>query len=202
MALTRARVVAGDPVLGERVREAIRQDLVQRRAPAAVAADIVDMRARIAADKGTADIWNIKQVRGGLIDLEFIVQYLQLISAHDDPSVLATNTAAALAALARAGRLAPGVAEDLLAAFGLYHELTQRLRVCLGDPADPRSASDGLKRRLAAAAAVPDFPVLEATLAETERRVQGRFETIVVAAAGEAGERAAPDARRNAAPQA
>ena len=43
------------------------------------------MRARIAAEKGTDNIWDLKQVRGGLVDLEFIAQYLQLAGAAVAP---------------------------------------------------------------------------------------------------------------------
>ena len=60
-------------------------------------------------EKGTADIWDLKQVRGGLVDLEFIAQYLQLVSAADHPGVLDQNTLGALARLSKAGviRLTP-----------------------------------------------------------------------------------------------
>ncbi len=43
------------------------------------------MRARIEKEKGTKDIWDLKQVRGGLVDLEFIAQYLQLVHAATAP---------------------------------------------------------------------------------------------------------------------
>ena len=54
------------------------------------------MRARIEKEKGTRDIWDLKQVRGGLVDLEFIAQHLQLVHAADHPTVLNQNTVAAL----------------------------------------------------------------------------------------------------------
>jgi glutamate-ammonia-ligase adenylyltransferase len=46
-------------------------------------------------------IWDTKYIRGGLIDIEFIVQYLQLKNAHDNPNILATNTSDALKRLAK-----------------------------------------------------------------------------------------------------
>ena len=58
-----------------RVEAAIRDVLVRPRDRAKIAADVRDMRARIDKEKGTDDIWELKQVRGGLVDLEFIAQY-------------------------------------------------------------------------------------------------------------------------------
>ena len=42
---------------------------------ARLAPDVRTMRAKIATEKGTEDIWELKQVRGGLVDLEFIAQF-------------------------------------------------------------------------------------------------------------------------------
>ena len=85
MALTRARAVCGPPELRAQVEAAIRTSLVRPRDRAKIAADVRDMRARIAEEKGTDDIWDLKQVRGGLVDLEFIAQYLQLVHAAAHP---------------------------------------------------------------------------------------------------------------------
>ena len=65
------------------------------------------MRARIDKEKGTEDIWDLKQVRGGLVDLEFIAQYLQLVHAAQHPGILSPNTVTALTNLDR-GRSSAG----------------------------------------------------------------------------------------------
>ena len=88
LALTRARVVSGPPPLRAAVEQAIRNALTLERDPARIATDVRDMRARIEKEKGTEDIWDLKQVNGGLVDLEFIVQYLQLVHAHERPEIL------------------------------------------------------------------------------------------------------------------
>ena len=85
MALTRARAIAGPSGLRARVDEAVRASLVFPRDKAKIAADVIDMRERIAKEKGTDDIWDLKQVRGGLVDVEFIAQYLQLVHARSQP---------------------------------------------------------------------------------------------------------------------
>jgi glutamate-ammonia-ligase adenylyltransferase len=66
-------------------------------------------------------------------------------------------------------------AEILRPAVQLYHDLTQILRLCLPGKFDPKTAGAGLLRLLARAADVPDFPTLDATLAETQAKVRESF---------------------------
>src|SRR2546423_6779446 len=116
MALTRARVVSGPPALGAAVEKAIRDALLKPRDRAKTAADVRDMRARIEKEKGMRDPWELKGARGGLVDLEFIAQHLQLVHAPDQPRVRSQNTVDAFENLARAGVLEPGAADPLLPA--------------------------------------------------------------------------------------
>lgn len=78
MALTRARVLCGDAQLSARIQACIDQVMRAPRDPASTAADVRDMRARIHREKGSEDIWNVKAVRGGTTDVEFIAQFLAL----------------------------------------------------------------------------------------------------------------------------
>src|ERR1051326_135448 len=109
MALTRARVVSASPGFAPRVEEVVRDTLARRRDPAAVAADVLEMRRAIAQEKGEGERWDLKYAAGGLVDLEFIAQYLQLVHAADHPEVLDTTTARVLDKAWAAGLLA---AED------------------------------------------------------------------------------------------
>jgi glutamate-ammonia-ligase adenylyltransferase len=180
LALTRARVVAGAPQLKVVVEAAIAEILKRRRDRAKVAADVRSMRARIEREKGSKDPWDLKQVRGGLVDLEFIAQYLQLVHAADRPDVLSQNTLQALSNLERAGCLPLPAADALLPAARLLNNLTQVLRLCQDGPFTPRTAPDGLKLQLARAGDAPDFPRLEAELAARELAVAALFDQLVV----------------------
>ncbi|HWB45687.1 MAG TPA: bifunctional [glutamine synthetase] adenylyltransferase/[glutamine synthetase]-adenylyl-L-tyrosine phosphorylase [Hyphomicrobiaceae bacterium] len=184
LALTRARVISGPPKLRATVEAAIRNVLARPRDAWKIAADVRDMRARIEREKGTADIWDLKQVRGGLVDLEFIAQYLQLIHAAKHPDVLNQNTVAALAGLHAAGVLPAGVADVLLPAARLINNLTQVLRLCLDGPFEAAKASHGLRQLLAAAAGLPDFARVEADLAAHEAAVAELFRRLVAAPDG------------------
>ena len=54
------------------------------------------LRRRIAQEHGTEDCWQVKHVRGGLVDLEFLAQQLQLIHGPDMPGLLLGDTALVL----------------------------------------------------------------------------------------------------------
>ncbi|MCC7253733.1 bifunctional [glutamine synthetase] adenylyltransferase/[glutamine synthetase]-adenylyl-L-tyrosine phosphorylase [Hyphomicrobium sp.] len=179
MALTRARVVSGPAELRRKVEEAIRDTLVRPRDPAAIARDVLDMRARIAAEKGTEDIWDLKQVRGGLVDLEFIAQHLQLVHAARHPEVLDQNTLAAYRKLAAAGLLPAANADQLKRATRLIHNLTQIIRLCIEGSFDHATAPSGLKALLARAGDAPDFTALERHLRETLAGVEVQFGRLI-----------------------
>jgi glutamate-ammonia-ligase adenylyltransferase len=179
MALTRARVVSGSPALAAKVEQTIRAVLTKPRCAERTAAEVRAMRARLAKEKGTQDPWELKQVRGGLVDLEFIVQHLQLLNAARQPQILDQNTFAAIGKLNRAGLLAPQACETLVAAARLLNNLTQILRLCLDGPFDPLKAPEGLKALLARAGEAPDFGRLQAELAAREAAVAALFEALV-----------------------
>ncbi len=179
MALTRARAVCGPPDLRARVDAAVRTSLVWPRDRAKIVADVLDMRARIAKEKGTDDIWDLKQVRGGLVDVEFIAQYLQLVHAAAHPQVLDTNTVGAFRKLRNAGLLAPAHADVLIPATRLLHDLTQILRLCIDGRFDPATAPNGLKDLLARAGDAPSFAELEGRLRDNLAAVSGLFGEIV-----------------------
>jgi len=179
MALTRARVVAASPGFGARVEAVIREILRRPREPVLIAGDVVEMRSAIAKEKGDKDRWDLKYAAGGLIDIEFIAQYLQLVHAHALPDILDTSTARVLDKAWALHVLSVEEAEILRPAAQLYHDLTQILRLCLTGPFDAKTAGSGLLRLLARAADVPDFPTLDATLIETQAKVRASFVRIL-----------------------
>jgi len=179
LALTRARVVSGPDPMRQAIDATIRSVLTRPRDRAAVAGEVHEMRRRIAAEKGSADIWNLKQVRGGIVDLEFTTQFLQLVNAAERPDVLDPNTEAGLTKLAKAGVLDQADAELLIPAARLYQSLTQILRLCLEEGFDANDAPQALRELLARSADMPDFSTLEATLRETLLRVHNAFNRLV-----------------------
>lgn len=179
MALCRARVIAGPDDLTERVTHAITHTLSAARDRAKIAADVTDMRARLAKERKSTEPWELKHVRGGLVDIEFIAQYLQLVHGHEHPEILNTHTRTALTRIAEANLLPPETADMLVRAIALNHNLTQVIRVCVEGVFKPAEAPSGLRSLLARAGDAPDFPALEAELIESQRRVREAFEQIL-----------------------
>jgi glutamate-ammonia-ligase adenylyltransferase len=179
MALTRARVIAGSPGLCARIGALISDVLRRARDPARIAADVIDMRRAIAAERSDQERWNLKDAAGGLIDIEFVAQYLQLVHAAANPELLDPSTVRVLEKAARLGVLSPQDADVLRPAARLYHDLTQVLRLCVSGPFAPKTAGPGLLRLLVHAADLPDFATLDAHLRETQARVRNSFERVL-----------------------
>ena len=183
MALTRARVVSASPEFRARVEEEIRDVLCTPRDRGIIARDAIEMRAAIAEEKPDDERWDLKYAKGGLIDLEFIAQFLVLAYAPDEPSIIHTNTGRVLEAAQAHGLIEKEDAETLRAAFTLYHDLTQVLRLCLTRKFVRAEAGPGLLSLLARAGELPTFATLDAHLVETQAKVRKAFEKIVGGAA-------------------
>jgi glutamate-ammonia-ligase adenylyltransferase len=179
LALTRARVVAGDEALRPALDAAIRAALAAPRDAAKTRADVLDMRRLMVKEHKATSLWDIKRVRGGLVEVEFIAQTLQVIHAADHPGILDHNTHGALLKLRDHGLLAPADAESLIAACDLYHRMTQLLRLCVDGPFDPASAPLGLKQAAARAAAMPDLAATESLLRDMQAAVAGIFDRLI-----------------------
>src|SRR6201995_3732789 len=92
MALTRARVISASPAFRARIEAVIRDALIRPRDADAIAHDVSDMRRAIAQEKGEDDPWDLKNAAGGITDIDFIAQYLQLVHAAARPEILDVDT--------------------------------------------------------------------------------------------------------------
>ncbi len=179
MALTRARVISAPPDFRAGIEKIIRDVLTRPRDAGVVASDVAEMRRAIALEKGEDDVWDLKYAAGGLVDIDFIAQYLQLVHAAAKPDILDVSTLRVLENATRLGVLAQSAAETLRSATHLYHDLTQILRLCVSERFKPESAGEDLLRLLARAGDAPDFSSLEARVKETQSEVRRVFRTLV-----------------------
>ncbi|WP_018262891.1 bifunctional [glutamine synthetase] adenylyltransferase/[glutamine synthetase]-adenylyl-L-tyrosine phosphorylase [Methylobacterium sp. WSM2598] len=178
MALTRARVLAGDPDLGAEIEAAVAAILESPRDAALVAREVRDMRALIAREKGDGGPHDLKLSPGGLLDLDFLAQALVLTHAAAHPDLIGRD-APSLFAAARARGLLPDEAADALReAYRLLDDVHhwQRLMV---EGSFEKGAAPATRARLAAAAGLPDEAALLARLAETRAEVRAWFERLL-----------------------
>jgi glutamate-ammonia-ligase adenylyltransferase len=179
MALTRARVISSSPDFRRKIEKIIREVLTRPRDAVSVASDVAEMRRAVALEKGEDDIWDLKYAAGGMVDIDFIAQYLQLVHAASKPDILDVSTLHVLDNAARLGVLPQSAAEVLRSATRLYHDLTQILRLCVSERFKPETSGEDLLRVMARAGDAPDFSSLEARVKETESEVRRVFRDLV-----------------------
>ena len=149
-ALTRARFCAGDRAIGERF-EAIRRDvLARRRDLARLREEVVAMRRKMHdGHPNRSELFDLKHDRGGMVDIEFIVQYLVLAHSADHPPLQENRGNIALLGMAAdAGLIDAGLAGTVADAYRRYRRLQHKLR--LDDAEYARIAPDDAKDERAA----------------------------------------------------
>jgi glutamate-ammonia-ligase adenylyltransferase len=130
-ALTRARYCAGDRDVGESF-ERIRKKILEReREPTALAREVLAMRDKLhAAHPNRSELFDLKHDRGGMIDIEFTVQFLVLAHAHRHPELTRNLGNIALLGMAAALGLIPHApAEDCRNAYREFRRLQHALRL-------------------------------------------------------------------------
>jgi glutamate-ammonia-ligase adenylyltransferase len=179
MALTRARAIAGDETLAAEVAGVISGALRRRRDDGVLRREVREMRELIAREKGESNPWDLKLVAGGLIDLEFVAQYLSLRHAAEHPDILDVATSAVFRKASALGLLSPGHADTLSGAHALYSGVMQMLRLTIGEDFNPANVAPGVLRRIAFAAHAPDFRAVESDLAERRAHVRRVFTELI-----------------------
>ncbi len=122
-ALTRARFVCGDPQVGQTVEQLRHDILTQPRDIQALRREIIDMREKMFATHPPL-LANVKYARGGVVDVEFLVQYLILEHAHQHPHLTRNyGNIALLAMAADAGLIDPQMATAARLAYRYYRSV-------------------------------------------------------------------------------
>jgi len=179
LALTRGRVAwASSEAFAETAARAIEAALRRPRDRARTAADVLDMRELMARERPPSGFWDMKLSPGGLVDIEFAAQFLQIAHAAEG-GPLAANTGEALAALLQAGLADPKAVDRLLDAWRLQQNLSQVLKVSLADEADPGAEPKRLQTVLAKAGQARDLASLRLRLQRERERAHAAFLKLV-----------------------
>jgi len=182
MALTRARPINGPAPLRRKVAAAVRKILTMPTDVDTLRTDVAEMRARIDATHHTDDLFSIKHLRGGLVDLEFITQYLQLRHASENPDILSTNTWRAIRNLEDAGYLETEDATRLKRALDLWQALQSQLHLSMTmDPDKAPSAKlpQALRVHLADLSGVDRFEDIGGTIQTAAADVFDIFQRLI-----------------------
>lgn len=179
MALTRARVIDGPESLKTDITQAVHRNLTRPRDAAATRNDVAAMREKVEQGFGTKNPWNVKYARGGLMDVDFIAQYLQLLHGHEHGEVLAPNSQEVFLRLQPLGLVDTQMAISLFNANALMLHLLHLLRLCSDGSLDEATAPEGLRQLLADQLGFESFEALKSTLIKTEESVYTHYRTII-----------------------
>ena len=174
-ALIKLRPVAGDPALGEAV--ARHAELTVYGAPhdaRSVAEAILTMRQKIERDLG-ATPGDLKIGPGGIMDVEFATQYLQLVHGSSHRSLRTTGTSPALRAAASLGIAPPATLELLDEGYRFLRGIEQRLRVVHDQPIHKLPEQRDELARLARRCGFPDGDVLLARVARWQHEIRAAY---------------------------
>jgi glutamate-ammonia-ligase adenylyltransferase len=180
MALTRARVIMAPRSMRTSLNDAVMQVLCTSRKDEELLPAVADMRGKLFSQFGSENPLEIKQCRGGLVDMEFIVQYLLLRDGPKENSLFAPELEIAVENLNAFGSLSDDQANLLLSAHTFMQNIQSVLRLCLGEKSPaPEDIADALKPVLAKASGVSSFDALMNKLVETQVRIHNLYQTLI-----------------------
>lgn len=180
--LTRARLVLGDRVLARRVRAVLRRHVYGTGLDRGGLKAIAEVRTRMEVElaRETPGRRHVKLGRGGLVEVEFLVQALQLVHGHAHPEVRPPSTLGALRGLARVGALPAATARALADHYRWLRRVSTALRLLSARPPDTVDLAGPIPARVAAALGLPSREVfLESYQTRTEA-VRAAYSELVV----------------------
>jgi glutamate-ammonia-ligase adenylyltransferase len=159
-ALIKARVVTGTPALAERIAAINTRIVFERPVPDNLAGEIYRLRQRMEKEIAREDEGhlNIKTGRGGMVDVEFLVQYLQLVHGERHPRLRVANTLEALHALHLEGLLASEDYDRLASGYKFLRRLENKLRLVHDQSVSELAADAAYLAKLARHLGYPDRP--------------------------------------------
>lgn len=133
MSLTRSRVVFSTHSLGEKISNQVTEILSLCRLPSVLIKEITGMNEKIHQEHLVSSAFDLKYSRGGIVDIEFLCQYLILRYSHEQPNILRSSTFDALLALKDQGIIPGTHYEALYQAYYLMQGLKNYFAYTLGD---------------------------------------------------------------------
>jgi [glutamine synthetase] adenylyltransferase / [glutamine synthetase]-adenylyl-L-tyrosine phosphorylase len=179
MALSRARIVYGSEDFSNRISKSINEVLAQKRESDDLVVAVDEMRRKIEKEFGTGNIWDIRNIRGGIVDIEFITQFLLLMSGQDHPDIFETSLQNSLSNLATVGALNKKDCWTLKKAYYLQQTLQGTLRLCHGKDLNEDEFSVELRTLLAKRGEAKTFAALKKNLQKQQSQAFALFNKLI-----------------------
>ncbi|HEX2440513.1 MAG TPA: bifunctional [glutamate--ammonia ligase]-adenylyl-L-tyrosine phosphorylase/[glutamate--ammonia-ligase] adenylyltransferase [Methylomirabilota bacterium] len=178
--LTRARLLIGDRGLARQTRALLRRLVYGVPLPASGLKEIGEVRTRMELELGkeTPGRLHVKLGRGGLVDVEFLAQALQLVHGAAHADVRRPSTPAALAGLARAGALPEATVGALTADYRFLRRVSTALRLLGARPTDTLELAGPMPARVASALGFPSREAFLTTYRERTTAVRAAYDRI------------------------
>jgi [glutamine synthetase] adenylyltransferase / [glutamine synthetase]-adenylyl-L-tyrosine phosphorylase len=190
----KARAVAGDIAAGEAWLQTLRPFVYRRYLDFTALDGLREMKAAITAEVARKDMFDdIKRGPGGIREIEFLTQALQLIRGGREATLRERRLLHALPALVACGQMAVQDGADLLHAYDFLRRLENRLQMLRDAQTHALPGDDTDRLRIACALGYPDWSALLAALNVQRERVSTEFAALLAPRAGQA----APDALSN-----
>ena len=175
-ALCRARVIYGSPRMEKLATSVLNRALYERRWRKIHAKEIREMRERL--EKSVPDRNNMKRGVGGMVDIEFLVQMLQLRFGRRNPKIRSTNTLDALELLTAAEYLSPEDGEFFSRSYRFMRRLESDLKL-MNQPSTSKIPDDPTDRlRLAHLMRIEDVDQLIGEYENVMKETRDRFERV------------------------
>jgi len=172
----KARTVAGDAAAGKRLIETLRPFVYRRYHDYTAFAGLREMKALIDAEVARKDLaQHLKLGPGGIREIEFVVQLLQLIRGGREPGLREPGLLPALAACERLGALHAASARRLREAYRFLRRVENRVQMLRDEQTHELPADELSRERLAVTLGYADWPALAAAVAQVRASVSEEF---------------------------
>ncbi len=179
MSLSKARVITGSGDLPGRLQKCINSHMMRSYDADSLAADIDNMRKKVEAEFASDNPWNVKYVRGGLMDVEFIAQYFVILHARKHPELLCKPSSEVFNMLDDFKFMEMEQAKKLKTAAEFLNAVLAVLRLCGNKEFRADTAPAGMKTLLARLLDSNGFEEVEKHLLHLEEMVRDNYSNII-----------------------
>ncbi len=180
MALTRARLIVAPKAMITPLEKSIDCVLTGEREHDNLLMSVHDMHTKLYQQFGSENKWSVKHCRGGLVDMEFICQYLMLLSGNEYHTIFTPKLSEAIEKLQGIGHFNKETAINLHCAHEFMQQIQSLIRLCLSKaPATSGDIPEGLKQTLLQATNLNSFADLESTLEKHQLFIYKLYEKLI-----------------------